>query len=261
VNRIDKKQKKPTISTVLSIWMFFIVVVSAKSLANEVSIVVEESPPYVDQARVDHGMVTALVIEAFKRVDISSTVSFANWSRVEQDVDDNRAISFMWSKTKPLLKKWVFSEPIYLQKNKFAVLKPYQPDIHLLHNLRGIKLGLTKGFGYGNQLDAMRNKLNVSEFESEYMAMKGLFEHKVAIIVIDPPVAIDLAKKYFSKQNQQQLSFINTTHFDSTSYYLVCSKRYGNCINYIKKFNQGLAMISKDGSRHRLLMKAEQKRL
>lgn len=239
----------------LSFFALFFVPVSSAN--GQVRLVVEQSPPYVESSREDGGIMTQLIVDAFAKVSISAEVEYANWNVVEKRLDNERVLSFMWTKSKPLLKKWLYSEPIYRQQRMFAVLKPFRPDVNLIHNLRGYKLGLTQGFSYGKTLESMRAKLSISQFSSDYLALRDLIDGKVQLVAIDPPVALDLANKFFGKKDAKRLSFVEAPYFESTEYYLVCAKRYGNCLNHIKKFNQGLAMLGEDGASKSLLSKLE----
>ena len=129
----------------ISIW--------GESFADEVNLLVEQAPPYTEQQRQDKGLISARVIAAFEHSNIKANLNFANWHQVESQVDANRQVSFMWVKTKPLMKKWLFSDPIYIQQNKFAVLTDTVPPVARLDQLRGVKIGITKGFSYGQGFD------------------------------------------------------------------------------------------------------------
>lgn len=228
------------------------------SFADDVSLLVEQAPPYTEKKREDKGLVSALVIAAFDRSGVKTTLKFANWTVVEKQVDADRQVSFMWVKSKPLMKKWLFSDPIYIQQNKFAVLKKNHPPVAQLHQLRGLKIGVTNGFAYGQPFDEFLSKLRITRSASEYQTVNKLLNEQVTMIAIDPPVATDLVKKYFKQSSVNALKFIDAPYLSETEYYLVCAKRYGNCVNLIKKFNQGLTQINNDGTRHRILSQSMQ---
>ena len=211
------------------------------SLADEVNLLVEQAPPYTEQARQDKGIISARVIAAFEHSNVKVNLDFANWHQVEVEVDSNRQVSFMWVKTQPLMKKWLFSDPIYIQQNKFAVLTDTAPPVARLHQLRGVKIGVTNGFSYGEGFDRYLPKLTVTRSDSDYQTLNKLLNADVAMIAIDPPVASDLYTKHFKQYKPSKLKFIEAPYLSQTEYFLVCSKQYGNCLNLIKKFNRGLA--------------------
>ena len=233
--------------------------ISCNLSAEPLTIVVEQSPPYIEQSRQDKGIISALVIASFARSGVKVNLEYADWYQAEQAVDKHHHLSFMWEKTKPLMKKWLFSEPIYLQRHKLAFLTDKKPlSVQYLHQLRGIKIGLTQGFSYGSEFDKFKSKLNVLESNSEYKNVENLLKQKVSAIVIDAAVATDLVHKYFKQYEQKHITFVDAPYFNQTVYYLVCSKQYGNCLNYIKKFNQGLAQLNKDGTGQQILSKIVQ---
>ena len=228
------------------------------SFADEVSLLVEQAPPYTDKVRKDKGLMSAIVIAAFNRSGVKANLKFANWNVVEKQVDKDRQVSFMWVKSKPLMKKWLFSDPIYMQQNKFAVLKKNHPSVEQLHQLRGLKIGITNGFSYGERFDEFLPKLRITRSESDYQTVNKLINEQVTMIAIDPPVATDLVTKYFKQTSMNSLRFIDAPYLSETEYYLVCAKRYGNCLNLIKKFNEGLIQINSDGTRRRILSQTMQ---
>ena len=214
-----------------------------ESFADEVNLLVEQAPPYTEQARQDKGLISARVIAAFEQSNVKVNLNFANWHQVERQVDANRQVSFMWVKTKPLMKKWLFSDPIYIQQNKFAVVTDTAPPVARLDQLRGLKIGVTNGFSYGQGFDNFLPKLKVTRSDSDYQTLNKLLNAEVAMIAIDPPVASDLFAKYFKQAKPSKLKFIEAPYLSQTEYFLVCAKKYGNCVNLIKKFNQGLVKI------------------
>lgn len=238
----------------LNITLLFVAILLAPvSFAEEVSLLVEQAPPYTEKERSDKGIISAMVIAAFERSNVKTKLTFDNWHVVENKVDTSRQVSFLWVKNKSLMKKWLFSDPIYIQKNKFAVLKKDHPPVGQLHQLRGLKIGVTQGFSYGESFDKFLPKLRITNGQSDYQTVKNLLNGQVDMIAIDPPVASDMVKKYFKQSSVKSLRFIDVPYLSQTEYYLVCAKRYGNCVNLIKKFNQGLSLINNDGTRQRIL--------
>ena len=146
------------------------------------------------------------------------------------------------------MKKWFYSDVIYQEKKQLLANRDFTRNVSRLHNLRGIPIGVVKGFKYGEVIEDYRHKLSLTEHVSNYANLKSLLAKQQQLIIIDPMVAVYLSSHFFSPVQKQQLKFIETAHFTEIPYYLVCSKRYGNCLNYIKKFNKGLNMLRQDGT-------------
>lgn len=236
---------------------FCVLLLSTESMAAKVTLMVEDFPPYIKRYEQNKGIMTDLVVEAFSRVKVGAELKYGSWLAVEQALNDERILSFMWLKTKPRLKKWHYSQPIYQQRLKFVARKDFSTDINYLHNLRNHKIALVSGIRYGDQIQSIRNRLKVTEVASDYAALVSLLDGKTDVIAVDPIVVADLLRNYYPAEVRKQLKFIETSHFKATPYYLVCGKNYGNCTSYIKKFNRGLAMMTADGSMSNLLKTAE----
>lgn len=239
-------------------WLFFFVSLlgSQPAQAAKVKLMVESYAPYMTPELADNGVMTNLVVEALARMKVKSTIEFSSWIQVEQQIDHHRVLSFMWQKSKPQLKKWHYSNAFYAQRKRFFARTDFNKDISRLHDLRGVKIGLTEGFGYGRQIDDIRSKLSVKTVSSDYLLLQSLLNKKVDLIAIDPLVAVYLVNKHYGEK-KQQLRFIQTPHFNSMPFYLVCAKEYGNCLSHIKKFNKGLDMLIEDGTRATLIKRAE----
>ncbi|NQZ12056.1 MAG: transporter substrate-binding domain-containing protein [Algicola sp.] len=226
------------------------------AMAAKVNLQVSNYPPYVEEKSSRQGVITQIVVEALKSKRVKSTVHFNDWIEVENQVDNHKALSFMWTKTKARLKKWHFSDPIYIQRKKFVSADNFSRNINYLHNLRGLKIGFTRFFTYGNQIENFRQKLTITEHDSDFLAVQALVKNQVDLVAMDEMTAAYWLNQSTNKSGKR-FKFINTPHFDSVSYFVVCSKSYGNCLNHIKKFNQGLAIIQKDGTSKSLLNRAE----
>ena len=229
---------------------------SSAAMAAKVNLQIHDYPPYVEEKLSTKGVITQIVVTALKRKRVDSTVHFSDWIEVENQVDNHKALSFMWTKSKPRLKKWHFSDPIYIQRKKFVAADNFSRDINLMHNLRGLNIGFTQAFTYGAQLEKFRDRLTITEHGSDFLAVQALLNNEVDLVAMDKMTAAYWLNQSSNKSGKR-FKFINTSHFDSVSYYVVCSKSYGNCLNHIKKFNQGLAMIQKDGTSKSLLNRAE----
>jgi polar amino acid transport system substrate-binding protein len=230
---------------------------SQSVVAAKVKLVIENYPPYMDKDDAQKGVVTDLVVKAFKQSGTKAKVQFGTWSEVEQQINEHRAVSFMWLKTKTRVKKWHFSEPMYLQKKRLLVNQNFSKPTEHLYQLSGIDVGITRGFGYGKKFDDYRHRLKLKENGSDYQTVQALLNKQVELAVVDPLVAVYLVNKYFSQNQRPSLRFIDGQYFDPITYYLVCSKDYGNCLNHIKKFNKGMNALAQQGLMKSLLKQAE----
>lgn len=229
--------------------------------ASNVTLMVEDYPPYIQRYSSHPGFMTELVNDAFSRVDVKTEVKFASWYRVENAIESDRVLSFMWQVNKVRVKKWHFSDEIYLQRFSLIARADFNFDVQHLHSLRKFKIGLVDGIHYGEKVEGFRQKLNIQNYHSDFALLGGLIGGDVDLIAMDVAQAKYLLDSHYEKTRKKTdnriVKFVTTKHFEAVPYYLVCSKNYGNCLQYIKKFNKGLAIIDADGSKQALIDNAE----
>lgn len=230
---------------------------SSFTQAAKVTMVVEDYPPYIRQDSPEQGFMSEMISQAFARVNVTTDIEFASWYQAEDAVDKHKKFSFMWLPSKALAKKWHFSDPIYGQKLSFVVKAGFSGDISHLHDLRKYKVGLLDGMDHGKSLDQAKAKLKITSYSSDFALLGGLLNGEVDVIAMDPVITNYLMQSYYNKAQKAQVKFVRSEHFETLAYYLVCSKNYGNCLSYIKKFNQGLAMLDADGTKAALINQAE----
>jgi ABC-type amino acid transport substrate-binding protein len=154
------------------------------------------------------------------------------------------------------MKKWHYSKVIYRAKKTFMGALGFSRSVNHLHNLRSIDIGLLKSGRYGKDIERFCHKLKITEQVSDYVNIQKLLAKKNQLVVIDPAVAVYMLDHFFSKTQKQQLKFIPSPYFKPISFYLVCAKHYGNYLNYIKKFNLGMADLVQGGTQTALLKQA-----
>lgn len=223
------------------------------AMAEQVNVVVAEVPPYTEEKAQEQGLVTAIVTAAFAKNDIKVELTFADWLEAEQYIDDQRVLSFMWVKSKPLMRKWFFSNVIYQHRHQLAHRLDKSLTVEHLYQLMDVNLGINDNFSYGELFENFRPSLRVIPVQSDHHNLQNLFNKRVDMVVISPFMAHYLIDQYFQPTYRHQVKFIEVPFFPVVDYRLVCAKLYGNCMNYIKKFNRGLVLLRKDGTREQIL--------
>lgn len=253
INGTYHKHKRLLNWVQLLLLVFILPVQASTEVKDSVSIVVDDYPPYIDKANTD-GAVTRLVSAAFAAEGIDVELEFAPWSKVEESVHYNNKLSFMWSKTAQRQQNWSFSDPLYVNRQVLVIKKGSRVFWRRLDELRRYKLGVTSHHNYGERFENYRQYLNLTDSVSDYLSIKKLIRDKVDAVVVEELVGRSLIS-YFPEKISAQLEVLGHEAIDSSNSYLVCSKNYAKCANYIGKFNRGLTKLKTSGRYQEILTK------
>lgn len=204
-------------------------------------LVVDDYPPYINQAN-NAGVVTQIVTAAFAEEGIDVALEFQPWSKVEKLVDTSNKLSFMWSKTAQRKQKWSYSEPVYINKQVLVIKKGSGVYWRRLDELRRYKLGVTSHHNYGERFENYRQYLDLTDSVSDYLSIKKLVRNKVDAVVVEELAGQQLIA-YFPEKTKAQLEVLAHQALDTSNSYLVCSKNYAKCANYVRTFNRGLEKL------------------
>ncbi len=218
-----------------------------------VNIVVDDFPPYINQAS-SQGVVTNIVKEAFALQQLEVSVEFKPWAEVEEAVDYDKKLSFMWSKTAERKQKWSYSEPVYVNKQVLVAKKQSNVFWRRLDELRRYNIGVTSHYNYGVQFENYRRYLNLTDSVSDYLSLKKLVKGKVDTVLIEQLKAQYLIS-FFPESTRQQLEILTHASVDTSNSYLICSKHYAKCSQLIQTFNKGLAQLKQTSRYNELINK------
>lgn len=233
--------------------LFLVFIAQANAKGNEtVNIVVDDFPPYVNQQQ-PPGVITKLITKAFAEQGIKVELAFKPWSEVENLVDQENKLSFMWSRTAQRAQKWIYSDPVYANRQVLVIKKRSGVFWRRLDELRRYNLGVTSHHNYGDNFENYRQYLNLTDSVSDYLSLKKLVRGKVDAVVVEELEGRHLIS-FFPEKTKQQLEVLDHKAIDSSNSYLVCSKNYAKCSHFIQKFNQGLKQL-KSTSQYQTLLK------
>lgn len=225
----------------LLLFVFMLPVGANEASRDKVILVVDDYPPYINKAT-QSGIVSEIVEAAFAEEGIEIELEFQPWSKVEELVDGNNKLSFMWSKTAQRNQKWSYSEPIYVNRQILVIKKGSGVFWRRLDQLRRYRLGVTSHNNYGERFENYRQYLNLTDSVSDYLSIKKLVRNKIDAVVVEELEAKFLIS-YFPEKTKSQLEVLDHQALDTSNSYLVCSKNYAKCANYIRLFNRGLAKL------------------
>jgi polar amino acid transport system substrate-binding protein len=198
--------------------------------------------PYIDFTSPNKGALTRQVQDAFSTAGIATKLKEVSWKGAEDRVNRTDAVSFGWIKNSDRLTRWQYSNPICSLRTVLVTRASYPVVWQNLEQLKGYKLGWSRGYSYGDALDRLRPILDVIEMASEDIALNRLRNGSVDAVPMDVLVARSLMSKIFTPEEAQSLvvdAAPNRTIFKS-DVHVVCAQASASCAATLERFNQGL---------------------
>ncbi len=167
---------------------------------RHVRIATGEWLPYVSQSLPQHGALAQLITEAFARAGYTVEYGYFPWSRGYELVKKGE-----WDATMPYYcsperqKLFYCSEPLVQGEQVFFHLKGKGPKWETLADLKGVPIGATLGYYYGEPFEeAERNgTLSVKRIASDETNMKLLFMGRIRLFPQDKMVGYSMARRLF----------------------------------------------------------------
>ncbi len=220
------------------------------AVGNSLTLVVDNYPPYIDEQLPGQGLLTELVVAAFQSQGIATSLQFKPWQHIRKAATAPQHASFLWFKEQELEQDWLFSEPV-VQLRQMLMSRASQTLLpERLDQLREFRLGVTQGYYYGSQFEALKPELRLTTAVSDYQNLMLLVQGKVDFILIDPIVAHQLSQSF--PQQTVKLRLLSKPLLTAKPAYLVCSRNYLPCHGIIQQFNRGLALQQQNGLQRRL---------
>lgn len=240
---------------------FYIFSLSAKEV---VRLSTGEWSPYISEEIEGQGLISQIAKEAFALQGVEMKLSFFPWQRVYQlsksgEYDGTLA----YAKTVEREKYYYYSEPVYIGKYVLFQLKanPFKWDKY--EDLKHVRIAATRGFGgMGKEfIAAEENKvIQVDRVVSDIQSFNMLLLGRVQAVASDLEVGFVLLNKNFTKKEVETITY-NEHIIQTAKYHLVISKKVAKGPELIQKFNQGLALLRKNGRYDQILKEYYQKKI
>jgi len=220
----------------------------------EIKISVGEYAPYIDSSETNKGFITHIVLEAFDRVGITPTVGFRSWARVENELNKGNSVSFCYIKNRAREEIYFFSNELYVMTTVFIVRKDSAiSNISSLEDLKSYKIGISKGYSYGEDFDNYKNQLDIYIAGSDLINIRRVLGKRIDLFLCSPDIAYKLINDNFNSSQQSQLLLITNNFFPREPLYFIAGKTYPNGQEIIDLFNKGLEIITNNGVKQKII--------
>lgn len=212
--------------------------------------------PFTDAELEDGGLVTKLVKEVYDEAGRASEVAFTSWKRAEHRVLEGEArATFPHVKTDPRLKKFTYSDPIFVS-DYVPVVRPEDAGTYTsLSAMKGGHTCLPYEWSFGiEKLDkwARTDALKVERPDTMTTCYKLLGAERVDFIVAEAPtVPFDARDALGSADKVHREDFVATT----AKLHVMFDKGGASTPSEVDQFNEALAALKESG-RYREIVNA-----
>jgi polar amino acid transport system substrate-binding protein len=230
----------------LIILIFFIQLPAFAADKKEVYAVTEPWAPYMSPELLNKGFISELFVEALKRKGYTSTVTFIAWSRAVRNVQVGRADAICGAYyTDERAKFLAYSVPITEVQDVLFCKKENMITYKQLTDLKEYQIGIIRGASYGdafNKADFLKKQIVKNNALNIVKLMKG----RIDLLAGPKDIIRFLIRKQFPELIDKIVSI--SPPLCSNKIYIGFSKKVDGYQKRLKAFNEGVALMKKDGS-------------
>ncbi len=212
--------------------------------------------PFIGQDLPYGGLLTRVVVEAFKATGVTVKI---------EHVSSNRAITgvmmglydggFGWAHTPERDQKLLYSESsIYTFRMVFFQRRGHEVTWKTLSDLGRYQIGATLGDHYSDEFSALQasNKLQVQEAASDLNNMRKLLRGRIDLFPMEEEAGRMLIQTQLTPAEQAMLT-VQPTPIATIPTYLVIRRTLPHAHELLRRFEQGYRQLQDSGQLARLL--------
>ncbi|WP_108650042.1 substrate-binding periplasmic protein [Dongshaea marina] len=238
-------------------WMLLLLgIYSHFCLAMKVEIANGEWPPW-NSAKIDGGgLASQIVRQAFVREGVKVEYHFMSWDKgFEMARQGKLDATIGWIYSEKRAQDFYFSTPIFAANNYWFYRKdnsntPF--DWEALDKIKTLRLGMTKGYLYGEEFNELsrHSGVTVTELASDKEGFEKLNSGKIDLFPVNLCVGYFLIRTYFPAEFS---SFSHApTPISVFDHYLLFSKKSPNSRKLVEIFNSGMEKLKKSRFLHKV---------
>ncbi|WP_218668094.1 substrate-binding periplasmic protein [Vreelandella utahensis] len=238
--------------------------VPALALAGEttedrtVSITNGEWPPYLGREEPGYGIASRIVSRAFERAGYQVEYEFHPWARslylARRGERDGTAV---WVPSSERREDFFISRPVIVTEYVFFHRADMPFDWETTTDLADYRIGLTRGYDYGEVLDRVRT-LGVATTEtvsSDELNFHKLLAGRIDLFPLDRVVGQRMISELFSEEEAKALTWHPEPVREDRLHLLLSREVEGNA-KRIEDFNRALKAMRREGGIEKILVEA-----
>ena len=236
------------------------IVFTTNSTAETIRITSGEWEPFISQHIYQFGLDSHIITEAFKLEGIDIEWGFFPWQRSYENAKDNDEwdASCCWWPDDETKDEFLMSDPITETSFVFYHLKSYKFKWDSFQDLKGIKVGATIKYHYGNKfMNAIEAKtLNVQNAPKDEFNFRKLIAGRIEIFPNDPAVGNAQIRNNLSPEEANLITY-SPKKFGESTLHLIMNKNKKRSKYFLDKFNAGLNKLKASGQYQKMLKDLE----
>jgi polar amino acid transport system substrate-binding protein len=213
--------------------------------AEPVKVCVDASnPPFMFAAAgMATGVYPALISEAFTMTETVTEISAKPWKRCISEIDSGTTGVGGIYKNEERQKKYDFSDPIYVERMAVYFNKSHAVDFSDIANLLGKRVGVVRGWSYGDDFDkaVKEGRITVEEVGSDSQNFE-----KLAIERVDAVLAIEEAGAMLLKSGKFP-EVVKSAHYLFENPTFLAFNKSANQTDVLAKFNKAISDMKRSG--------------
>lgn len=213
---------------------------------NALPIVFEEYPPYeyVEDGQVK-GINMDIIREAFKRLGMTPFFEPRPWNRglYQLQTGEILALSSGFKTKERMLFAYFPEAPLAMETNMVISRADRDISVTSLEDLRGMRIGVVRGYAYGTEFDTMRG-LHVIEAQSAHQLLLMLLNDRMDVAICNEAVFRYIARKEMALDD---IRFVYEVSREPL--YLMFSREHGARAKQLASdFGRIIKQMKKDGT-------------
>jgi len=232
------------------------IIFTAELFAETIRITNGEWAPFLSKDSYEYGFGSHIVTEAFKLEGVTVEWGFFPWQRAYQNAKDGESwdASCCWWPDDKTKTEFTVSDPITKTSFVFFHLKSYNFDWNSIQDLKGIKIGGTSEYNYG---DEFMGALNAKALDVEFAIkdefnFKKLLASRIQIFPNDPSVGNAQIRNSLSPDEANLLTH-TSKEFGISTLHLIISIDNKRKKYFLDKFNTGMKKLKRSGRYQQML--------
>ncbi len=235
---------------------------SSSAIAETVRLTNGEWPPLTSEKELKyHGVLSRIVTEAFASEGITVEYGFFPWKRsMEYAKEGKWDGSLGWAYERPDFKPdFYFSNPFFTVPKAIFHLKRKPLDWKTVDDLKGLRIGITASYTYGEAFDraVKEGKLSVEAVTYDLQNIKKLLAGRFDAFAMEIDVATYLMQTALSPEEAEQITYHPNLLMEA-GLSVIFPKKSEKSPRLVETLNKGLQKLKDSGKLNQYLEESRQ---
>jgi polar amino acid transport system substrate-binding protein len=214
-----------------------------------VTLAIGEMPPYVSQDAEHYGFFCRIITEILSSNGLKTEYKFVPWNRAIIKTEEGYYDGTPgWYRTPERETAFYVSDPLADDTQSFFHLKTYPFEWNAIEDLKGIRIGATLGYNYGDQFSAAEKegRILVDRVAKDETNFKKLLHKRIDIFPMNTLTGYSMLHTMF-KPEIVSLFANHSKPVRSATLHLLLSRKVQRNEQLIILFNKGLRALKESG--------------